>query len=89
LKEKSVLNQTSFFLSQVGNASVCLILGDAVRQIQEKAIRRGVAPVDFTCDTPIGCRARSVFEKKLRAQVRAEARPNATRRKVTERSGER
>nr|MDO8134432.1 hypothetical protein [Candidatus Njordarchaeum guaymaensis] len=87
LKEKAIFNQTFFFLSQVGYAPVYFIVGDALRQIQEKGLRRGVALVDFnTYASSIGYGARTVFEKKLRDYIKAKEKPKPTRKKVRERS---
>nr|MDO8099715.1 hypothetical protein [Candidatus Njordarchaeota archaeon] len=90
LKEKAIFNQTFFFLSQIGYAPVYFIVGDALRQIQEKAVKRGVALVDFnTYASSIGYGARTVFEKKLIDYIKMKAKPKATGRKVRERSQKR
>ncbi|WXG46440.1 MAG: hypothetical protein WED05_07220 [Candidatus Atabeyarchaeum deiterrae] len=79
LQEKMIFNQTFMFLENVGYAPVYFIAGDALREIQEKAIKSGVNLVDFnTYATSIGYGARTVFEKMLKDYSKRKPNPKTT-----------
>jgi hypothetical protein len=72
IPEKTIFNQTFMFLDRVGYAPVYFIVGDVLREIQEKALRNGVDLVDFnTYATSIGYGARTPFEKRLEEFAKA------------------
>jgi hypothetical protein len=59
------------FLDRVGYAPVYFIVGDVLREIQEKALKNGVNLVDFnTYATSIGYGARTHFESKLKEFIK-------------------
>jgi hypothetical protein len=59
------------FLDRVGYAPVYFIVGDVLRAIQEKALRKGINLVDFnTYATSIGYGARTHFEKRLEEYIK-------------------
>lgn len=67
LAEKLIFNQTWIFLGIIGYASVYFIVGDSLRELQEKAIKKGVDITDFnTYATSIGYGARTIFEERLK-----------------------
>jgi hypothetical protein len=71
LDEKLIFNQTWIFLDRIGYAPVYFIVGDSLKSLQEKAVRRGVNLVDFnTYATSIGYGARTVFEGRLEDYTR-------------------
>ncbi|WXG43819.1 MAG: hypothetical protein WED04_07260 [Promethearchaeati archaeon SRVP18_Atabeyarchaeia-1] len=71
LAEKLIFNQTWIFLDRIGYAPVYFIVGDALRALQEKAIKKGVNVIDFnTYATSIGYGARTVFEERLEDYTR-------------------
>jgi hypothetical protein len=71
IQEKTIFNQTFMFLDRVGYAPVYFIVGDVLREIQEKALKKGVDLVDFnTFATSIGYGARTFFEKRLEEYIK-------------------
>jgi hypothetical protein len=71
IQEKTIFNQTFMFLDRVGYAPVYFIVGDVLREIQEKALKKGVNLVDFnTYATSIGYGARTHFEKRLEEYIK-------------------
>lgn len=71
IDEKTVFSQTFMFLDRVGYAPVYFIVGDVLREIQEKALENGVNLLDFnTYATSIGYGARTHFESKLKEFIK-------------------
>jgi hypothetical protein len=75
IQEKTIYSQTFMFLDRVGYAPVYFIVGDVLRQIQKKALTKGIDLVDFnTFATSIGYGARTAFEKRLEDYIREKQR---------------
>ena len=65
--EKKIYDQTFFFLSAVGYAPCYSMAGEALRELQELAVKKGKSVVDFnTYASSLGFPGRTIFEEKLR-----------------------
>jgi hypothetical protein len=66
LSEKKIYDQTFFFLSMVGYAPCYSMAGEALRELQELAIKNGKSAIDFnTYASSLGFPGRTIFEEKL------------------------
>jgi hypothetical protein len=66
LSEKKIYDQTFFFLSMVGYAPCYSMAGEALRGLQELAIRNGKSAIEFnTYASSLGFPGRTMFEEKL------------------------
>lgn len=67
ISEKKIYDQTFFFLSVVGYAPCYSMAGEALRELQELAVKNGKSIVDFnTYASSLGFPGRTLFEGKLR-----------------------
>ncbi|MFQ6063877.1 MAG: hypothetical protein ACE5L6_00190 [Candidatus Bathyarchaeia archaeon] len=67
ISEKKIYDQTFFFLSMVGYAPCYSMAGEALRELQELAVKNGKNAVDFnTYASSLGFPGRTIFEEKLR-----------------------
>lgn len=67
LSLKKIYDQTFLFLATVGYAPCYSMAGEALREIQELAVKNGKAAVDFnTYASSLGFPGRTIFEEKLR-----------------------
>ena len=66
ISEKKIYDQTFFFLSTVGYAPCYSMAGEALRELQELAVKNGKSIVDFnTYASSLGFPGRTIFEEKL------------------------
>ncbi|TET19208.1 hypothetical protein E3J74_07665 [Candidatus Bathyarchaeota archaeon] len=66
IDEKTIYNQTFFFLATVGYAPCYSMAGEALRELQELAVRNGKSIIDFnTYASSLGFPGRTIFEEKL------------------------
>jgi len=66
LTEKKIYDQTFLFLSMVGYAPCYSMAGEALRELQELAIKNGKRVIDFnTYASSLGFLGRTLFEEKL------------------------
>jgi len=66
IDEKTIYDQTFFFLTTVGYAPCYSMAGEALRELQELAVRNGKSIIDFnTYASSLGFPGRTVFEEKL------------------------
>jgi len=66
LSEKKIYDQTFFFLSTVGYAPCYSMAGEALRELQELAVKNGKTAIDFnTYASSLGFPGRTIFEEKL------------------------
>jgi hypothetical protein len=66
IDEKTIYNQTFFFLATVGYAPCYSMAGEALRELQELAVRNGKSVIDFnTYASSLGFPGRTIFEEKL------------------------
>ncbi len=66
ISEKQIYDQTFFFLSIVGYAPCYSMAGEALRELQEMAVKNGKSIVDFnTYASSLGFPGRTIFEEKL------------------------
>jgi hypothetical protein len=66
LSEKKIYDQTFFFLSTVGYAPCYSMAGEALRRLQELAVKHGKTAIDFnTYASSLGFPGRTIFEEKL------------------------
>ncbi|MBS3147462.1 hypothetical protein J4219_01105 [Candidatus Woesearchaeota archaeon] len=71
LSKKLVFDQTFHFLERPGYAPCYSIFGQRLRDLQAKAMKKGVSQVEFnTFVASSGFAARTVFESKLRKEFR-------------------
>lgn len=66
ISEKKIYDQTFFFLSTVGYAPCYSMAGEALRELQELAVKNGKSAVDFnTYASSLAFPGRTIFEEKL------------------------
>ena len=66
ISEKKIFDQTFFFLSTVGYAPCYCMAGEALRELQEVAVKNGKTAIDFnTYASSLGFPGRTIFEEKL------------------------
>ncbi len=66
ISEKKIYDQTFFFLSTVGYAPCYSMAGEALRELQELALKNGKSTIDFnTYASSLGFPGRTIFEEKL------------------------
>jgi hypothetical protein len=67
ISEKKIYDQTFFFLATVGYAPCYSMAGEALRELQELAVKNGKTAIDFnTYASSLGFPGRTIFEEKLR-----------------------
>ena len=67
LSEKKIYDQTFMFLATVGYAPCYSMAGEALRELQELAVKNGKTAIDFnTYASSLGFPGRTTFEEKLR-----------------------
>jgi len=67
LSKKLIYNQTWVFLESVGYAPCYSIVGDVIRKLQQRALKKGISLLDFnTYVSSLGFPAREIFEQKIR-----------------------
>jgi uncharacterized protein (DUF885 family) len=71
LSKKLVFDQTFHFLERPGYAPCYSIFGQRLRELQAKAMKKGISRVEFnTFVASSGFAARTVFEKRLRKEFK-------------------
>jgi len=74
LSKKTIYNQTWIFLESVGYAPCYSIVGDVIKKLQQRALKKGISLLDFnTYVSSLGFPPREIFEQKIKEFINKHA----------------